>query len=173
MYYATIKDFDIANGTGVRVSLFVSGCSHRCPDCFNEVAWDFHYGKKFTQATIDYILKISEPSHIKGLSLLGGEPMEIKNQEGLLPLLKQFHDSYPDKDVWCYTGFVLEDLLMNGKVHTAITDELLSYIDVMVDGPYLKEERNIRLKFRGSNNQRLIDLKKTLKTNSVVLWEEK
>lgn len=173
MYYATIKNVDIANGTGVRVSLFVSGCTHRCPECFNEVAWDFHYGHPFHEETIEQLMLALKPAHIKGLSLLGGEPMEPSNQQGLLPLLQRFHQEFPTKDVWCYTGYLLEDLLDNGKIHTDISDELLSYIDYLVDGPFLIEQKNIRLKFRGSENQRIIDMKKTRKTGSIVLWDEK
>lgn len=173
MYYATIKEVDIANGTGVRVSLFVSGCTHHCPECFNEVAWDFHYGEEFSQKTIDYILNALKPTHIKGLSLLGGEPMEPSNQQGLLPLLKQMHEMYPSKDVWCYTGYLFEDLQKGGKVHTDITDELLNYIDILVDGPFILAQKNIRLKFRGSNNQRIIDVKKTLAKKTIILWDEK
>lgn len=172
MYYAKIKKVDIANGTGVRVSLFVSGCTHRCKECFNEVAWDFHYGQPFTQETIDEIMEALKPVHIKGLSLLGGEPMEPTNQEGLLPLLRQFHQTYPDKDVWCYTGYVLEDLLTGGRVHCDVTDELLSYIDYLVDGPFILDKKNIRLKFGGSENQRIIDMKKSKSEKSLVLWDE-
>ena len=156
MKYATIKTVDIANGTGVRVSLFVSGCTHRCPECFNEIAWDFNYGQEFNQETIDLILKALEPSHIAGLTLLGGEPMELVNQEGLLPLLQQVRKMYPDKDIWCYTGYLYEDLLPGGKVH----------------GPY-SDEKNIRLKFRGSENQRIIDVKRTNQSRQIVLWDEK
>lgn len=173
MYWAEIKEVDIANGTGVRVSLFVSGCRHQCSGCFNEIAWNFHYGQEFTQETIDYILKLLSPSHIQGLSLLGGEPMEPSNQEGVLPLLKAMKQMYPNKTVWCYSGYLLEDLLAGGRVHGQVTNELLSYIDILVDGPFIEAEKNIRLKFRGSNNQRIIDMKKTLELKSIVLWEEK
>ena len=171
MNYATIKYNDIANGTGVRVSLFVSGCTHRCPECFNEVAWDFHYGQEFTEDTIENIIEALRPSHIKGLSLLGGEPMETSNQIGLLPLLRRFKAEYPHKDIWCYTGYVYEDFLTGGKQHIEITDELLSYIDILVDGPFLLEKKNIRLKFRGSENQRIIDMKKTSKEHKIILWQ--
>lgn len=160
MKYATIKTVDIANGTGVRVSLFVSGCTHRCPECFNEIAWDFNYGQEFNQETIDLILKALEPSHIAGLTLLGGEPMELVNQEGLLPLLQQVRKMYPDKDIWCYTGYLYEDLLPGGKVHGPYSDEILSYLDILVDGPFILAQKNIRLKFRGSENQRIIDVKR-------------
>ena len=173
MKYATIKTVDIANGTGVRVSLFVSGCTHRCPECFNEIAWDFNYGEEFNQETIDLILKALEPSHIAGLTLLGGEPMELVNQEGLLPLLQQVRKMYPDKDIWCYTGYLYEDLLPGGKVHGPYSDEILSYLDILVDGPFILVQKNIRLKFRGSENQRIIDVKRTNQSRQIVLWDEK
>lgn len=173
MKYATIKTVDIANGTGVRVSLFVSGCTHRCPECFNEIAWDFNYGQEFNQETIDLILKALEPSHIAGLTLLGGEPMEPVNQEGLLPLLQQVRKMYPDKDIWCYTGYLYEDLLPGGKVHGPYSDEILSYLDILVDGPFILAQKNIRLKFRGSENQRIIDVKRTNQSRQIVLWDEK
>ncbi|OUN34814.1 anaerobic ribonucleoside-triphosphate reductase activating protein [Massilimicrobiota sp. An80] len=173
MKYATIKTVDIANGTGVRVSLFVSGCTHRCPECFNEIAWDFNYGQEFNQETIDLILKALKPSHIAGLTLLGGEPMELVNQEGLLPLLQQVRKMYPDKDIWCYTGYLYEDLLPGGKVHGPYSDEILSYLDILVDGPFILAQKNIRLKFRGSENQRIIDVKRTNQSRQIVLWDEK
>ena len=173
MKYATIKTVDIANGTGVRVSLFVSGCTHRCPECFNEIAWDFNYGQEFNQETIDLILKALEPSHIAGLTLLGGEPMELVNQEGLLPLLQQVRKMYPDKDIWCYTGYLYEDLLPGGKVHGPYSDEILSYLDILVDGPFILAQKNIRLKFRGSENQRIIDVKRTNQSRQIVLWDGK
>ena len=173
MKYATIKTVDIANGTGVRVSLFVSGCTHRCPECFNEIAWDFNYGQEFNQETIDLILKALEPSHIAGLTLLGGEPMELVNQEGLLPLLQKVRKMYPDKDIWCYTGYLYEDLLPGGKVHGPYSDEILSYLDILVDGPFILAQKNIRLKFRGSENQRIIDVKRTNQSRQIVLWDEK
>ncbi len=173
MKYATIKPVDIANGTGVRVSLFVSGCTHRCPGCFNEIAWDFQYGEDFTQETIDYILDALAPSHISGLTLLGGEPMELVNQEALLPLLKQVHEHYPEKTIWCYTGYLYEDLLPDGRVYGPYTDEILSYLDILVDGPFILSQKNIRLKFRGSENQRIIDVKRTIPSQEVILWEEK
>ena len=157
----------------MRVSLFVSGCTHRCPECFNEIAWDFNYGQEFNQETIDLILKALEPSHIAGLTLLGGEPMELVNQEGLLPLLQQVRKMYPDKDIWCYTGYLYEDLLPGGKVHGPYSDEILSYLDILVDGPFILAQKNIRLKFRGSENQRIIDVKRTNQSRQIVLWDEK
>ncbi len=171
MNYATIKKVDIANGPGVRVSLFVSGCHFHCKECFNEIAWDFNYGELFTNDTIDEIIDALSPEHIQGLTLLGGEPMEKINQQGLLPLLQTMKEKMPHKDIWAFTGYVYEDLLPGGQAHYNVTDELLSYIDVLVDGQFILEKKNIRLRFRGSENQRLIDLKQTKKENKIVLWD--
>lgn len=172
MHYATIKNCDIANGPGVRVSLFVSGCRHRCPDCFNEVAWDFSYGEPFTQSTIDKILRLLSPAHIRGLTLLGGEPFEPENQPELVKLLRQVKSKYPEKSVWAFSGFTLERLQSGRIGEKEITNEFLSYLDVLVDGPFRREEKDLSLRFRGSRNQRLIDMPKTLKTGTVVLWED-
>lgn len=160
MKYADIKYYDIANGLGVRTSLFVSGCTHRCKGCFNEIAWDFNYGKEFTEKTIEEILNSLTPRYIQGLSLLGGEPMEPSSQRSLLPLLRQMKQRFPQKDVWCYTGYTYEpDLLApNGKAHCEVTDELLSYIDILVDGEFDLALHDISLKFRGSRNQRLLQI---------------
>lgn len=171
MNYAEIKKTDIANGEGVRVSLFVSGCTHRCKNCFNAVAWDFHYGKPFTKQTEDELIAALAPAYIAGLSLLGGEPMEPENQRALLPFVKRVKRELPDKNIWCYTG----NTLAGGKFkeeekNCEVTQELLSYIDVLVDGLFVEEKKDIRLKFRGSSNQRVIDLKKTLKTGKTVLY---
>ena len=162
MNYAEIKYYDIANGLGVRTSLFVSGCSHRCPGCFNEIAWDFHYGKEFTRETMEEILKSCEPGYIRGLSLLGGEPLEPVNQRGLLPLVKAFKERFPRKDIWCYTGYTYEtDLLApDGRARCEVTDELLSRIDILVDGEFIQAEADITLKFRGSRNQRVLQIQK-------------
>lgn len=162
MNYAEIKYYDIANGLGVRTSLFVSGCSHRCPGCFNEIAWDFHYGKEFTRETMEEILKSCEPGYIRGLSLLGGEPLEPVNQRGLLPLVKAFKERFPWKDIWCYTGYTYEtDLLApDGRARCEVTDELLSCIDILVDGEFIQAEADITLKFRGSRNQRVLQIQK-------------
>lgn len=162
MNYAEIKYYDIANGLGVRTSLFVSGCSHRCPGCFNEIAWDFHYGKEFTRETMEEILKSCEPGYIRGLSLLGGEPLEPVNQRGLLPLVKAFKERFPRKDIWCYTGYTYEtDLLaLDGRARCEVTDELLSCIDILVDGEFIQAEADITLKFRGSRNQRVLQIQK-------------
>ena len=170
MNYATIKSRDVANGTGVRVSVFVSGCTHHCPDCFNREAWDFDYGEKFTDATIDEIIKLAQPDYISGLSLLGGEPFEMQNQEGLLPLLQKFADTYPKKDVWCYTGYLFEDILSGkvGEKQTAV--DMLNHIDILVDGRFEKQLKNLNLKFKGSENQRIIDVKQSIALQKIVLW---
>lgn len=174
MYYAAIKPTDIANGPGVRVSLFVSGCTHHCPGCFNEVAWDFAYGEPFTNETMDMLYKALSASYIRGLTLLGGEPLEPVNQNALLPFVQAVCHRFPEKDIWCYTGYQYErDLLSaEGRARCAVTDELLALFDVLVDGPYLAEKHDITLLFRGSSNQRLIDLVKTRQTGTVVLWEQ-
>lgn len=161
MNYAEIKKYDIANGLGVRISLFVSGCRHHCKGCFNEVAWDFQYGKPYTEETQKEIIKLLAPSYVAGLSLLGGEPFEPENQEALLGLLREFHETYPKKNVWCYTGFIYDkDLVEGGRAHTPYTDEMLSLIDVLVDGPFVEALKDITLKFRGSSNQRVLELHK-------------
>ncbi len=173
MNYATIKKCDIANGTGVRVSLFVSGCRHHCLGCFNEEAWDFHYGQVFNEDTIQEIMDALKPSHVEGLTLLGGEPMDLDNQEGILPLLQRVKNELPNKDIWVYSGYILDDLLPGGRAHREITDEILSYVDVLVDGPFVQDLKDISLRFRGSSNQRLIDLKETLKQKKVILYQGK
>ncbi|MGN0709433.1 MAG: anaerobic ribonucleoside-triphosphate reductase activating protein [Anaerovoracaceae bacterium] len=161
MYYGNIKKFDIADGPGVRVSLFVSGCTHHCRGCFQPETWDFHYGRLFTEDTEQEILDALEPEHIQGFTLLGGEPFEPENQLVLVNLLKKIIDMYPQKDIWAYTGYTYEtDLLEGGRVHTEVTDEMLSYIDVLVDGEFIEEKKDMRLEFRGSSNQRLLDLRK-------------
>lgn len=173
MHFGNIKFFDVADGEGVRVSLFVSGCSNRCKDCFQPETWDFSYGKPFTAEEEDKIIKALEPEFIAGLSLLGGEPFEFSNQKALLPFVTRVKEIYPDKNIWAYTGYVLEDLLEGGKQNQIETLPLLKLIDVLVDGPFISEKKNITLSFRGSSNQRVIDLPKTLKTGSVVLYPVK
>ena len=175
MHYATIKWTDIANGEGVRISLFVSGCTHRCKNCFNEVAWDFAYGEPFTEEVAKRILEELGSSFIAGLSLLGGEPLEPCNQEALYPFVQEVKKRYPEKSVWCYTGFVFDEKtgeLTAKHKNTPITKELISLFDVLVDGPYVEEQRNIRLKFRGSENQRVIDVKKSLESKECILYLE-
>ena len=171
MRYADIKKYDIANGIGVRVSIFVSGCTHHCKGCFNPEAWDFNYGKRFTKDTIDEIIDALSPSYIKGLSLLGGEPLDPNNQKGILSLLKKVKEIYPNKDIWCYSGYLYEYLIEQSKTKDDIK-EILSYIDVLVDGKFELDKKDITLLFRGSSNQRVIDVKKSLKENKVVLHEK-
>ncbi len=173
MNYATIKKRDIANGIGVRVSLFVSGCTHHCKNCFNKETWDFSYGELFTEDTVNTILEYLQPDYVSGLSLLGGEPFEVQNQGALLQLVKRVKEKYPQKDIWCYTGYVFEtQLLCDSRARCSYTDELLSYIDVLVDGPYIEEQKDISLQFRGSKNQRVIDVKRSLATGEIVLWDK-
>ena len=172
MNYANIKTYSIENGTGVRVSLFVSGCTHHCKDCFNEQAWDFEYGNPFTADTENAVIEALAPDYMAGIPLLGGEPMEPVNQRGLLPLLKRIRKELPQKTVWAYTGYVYEDLLEGGRAHCEVTEELLSLCDILVDGPFIVAKKNISLRFRGSENQRIIDLKATRETGKVVLAME-
>ena len=161
MNYGNIKEWDIADGPGVRVSLFVSGCRHHCKGCFNKETWDFDYGMPYTKETEDEIIRLLAPSYIQGLTLLGGEPFEPENQKELAGLLKRVRETYPDKDIWCYTGYLYDvDLPEGGRVHTEVTEEMLSYIDVLVDGEFIEEEKDVTLVFRGSRNQRIIELGK-------------
>ena len=160
MNYSGIIGSDIANGEGVRVSLFVSGCTHHCKGCFNPETWDFAYGEPFTEKTQDFLIEELSKDWIQGLSLLGGEPMEPENQRALVPFLRRVRKELPAKDVWCYTGCILEDdLLKESRWRTEVTDEMLSYIDVLVDGPFVESLKDVSLKFRGSSNQRILRLK--------------
>lgn len=173
MNYAAIKPRDIANGPGVRVSLFVSGCTHRCKGCFNEVAWDFSYGQPFTDETIRQILKLLEPSFIKGITLLGGEPFEPQNQKPIVELLRRINAVYPQKSIWAFSGYLFDRDILSGRLgDPKVTKEYLSYLDVLVDGPFIEEKKNLSLRFRGSENQRLIDVQKSLESGQVVLWED-
>lgn len=161
MYYGNIKKYDIADGPGVRVTLFVSGCRHHCKGCFNSETWDFQYGQPYTEETEAEILEALGPGYIAGLTLLGGEPFEPENQVELVKLLKKVRETYPEKNVWSYTGYIYDkDLIPGGRVYTEVTDEMLSYIDVLVDGPFVEEFKDITLQFRGSSNQRIIELHK-------------
>ena len=172
MNYGEIKNCDIANGEGVRVSLFVSGCTHHCKNCFNAQTWDFSFGSPFTKETEDSILDLLAPGYIIGLSLLGGEPFEPDNHRALLPFLKRVRAAYPDKTIWCYSGYTLEsDLLSESRARCEVTDEMLSCIDVLVDGEFIEEQRNISLAFRGSENQRVINVPKTLASGSLVWYD--
>ena len=174
MNYGEIKNFDIANGEGVRVSLFVSGCTHHCRNCFNPETWNFDYGQPFTQETEEKLLKELAPDYINGLSLLGGEPFEPSNQAALLPFLKKFKAMYPDKTVWCYSGYLFDkELLGESRARCEYTDEMLSLIDVLVDGEFVQELYNISLQFRGSSNQRIIDVQKSLAEGRVIEYVPK
>jgi anaerobic ribonucleoside-triphosphate reductase activating protein len=171
MNYGTIKQNDIANGTGVRVSLFVSGCTHHCKGCFNPETWNFSYGRPYTKETEEELLEALSKSYITGLTLLGGEPMEPDNQRVLIELVKKVKSLYPDKDIWCYTGYDYEkDLLHDSRARCECTDDLLSYIDVLVDGEFVEAQKDISLQFRGSSNQRIIDVKASKNSGEVRLW---
>lgn len=169
MNYGEIKYCDIANGNGVRISLFVSGCAHHCKGCFNPETWSFSYGKPFTEEVWLEIFNGSKP-FIKGLSLLGGDPCEPENQKALLPFLKEYKKRFPDKDIWCYTGFTFEELTGESRANIDCTKEFLNLIDILVDGPFIEELKNIGLVFRGSSNQRIIDVKKTFAKQKIVQW---
>ena len=172
MNYAAIKWADVANGPGVRVSLFVSGCTHRCPGCFNGEAQDFSYGRPFTREEEDRIVRALAPDHIKGLSLLGGEPFEPDNQRALLPLLRRVRAAYPGKEVWCYSGYILEtELWRDSRARCEYTDEMLSLIDVLVDGPFIQEQKDLNLRFRGSANQRILNVPASIQAQAPVLWD--
>ena len=170
MNYGEIKKVDIANGTGVRVSLFVSGCTHHCKGCFNPDTWNFNFGKEYTKETEDSIIEALTPDYIEGLSLLGGEPFEPQNQPTLVGLLKRIESELPNKNIWCYTGYLFEELSgqKESRAFTDITLEMLSMIDVLVDGEFVENLKDISLKFRGSSNQRIIDIKESLKSNTII-----
>ena len=169
MNFATIKPFDVANGPGVRVSLFVSGCTHRCPGCFNPETWDFQFGAPFGEAQIQTILNYLRPAHIQGLSLLGGEPLHPDNQQTVLELVQRVRQELPEKDIWCYTGYLYEGL-RDCKVGNC-SRSLLEQLDILVDGPFVMEQKKLSLPFRGSENQRIIQVKESLAQGNVVLWE--
>ena len=170
MNYATIKNCDIANGPGVRVSLFVSGCTHRCKGCFNEVAWDFDYGQPFTESVMDSILEMLRPSYVRGLTLLGGEPFEPQNQGPVVELLRRIKRELPEKSIWAFSGYLFDRDILSGRLGDC--SEYLSYLDVLVDGPFVEAKKNLSLRFRGSENQRLIDIPASLSTGEIVLWQD-
>jgi len=173
MHYCEIKNCDIANGTGVRVSLFVSGCTNHCEECFQPETWDFCYGQPFTKETEDKIIEMLRPDYITGLTLLGGEPFEPKNQRELLSFVRRVREELPEKNIWAFSGFTLDkELWQEGSYpRCEVTDELLSLIDVLVDGRFVNALKNIRLKFRGSENQRIIDMNATLAKGEIVLMD--
>lgn len=172
MNYGEIKFPDIANGEGVRVSLFVSGCTHRCRGCFNPQTWDFSFGKPFTSETESYLLSLLENDFVSGLTLLGGEPLEAENQAVLLPFVRRVKETFPTKTVWCYSGYTWESLLARTQAQGGeITRQLLSYLDVLVDGPFLLEEKSVMLQFRGSRNQRVLDVRASLAMGEPVFWQ--
>lgn len=159
MYYSAIKYTDIANGLGVRTVLFVSGCRNRCKGCFQPETWDFHHGEIFDKEAEDAVIESLKPAYIKGLTLLGGDPFEPENQKGLIAFIRRVKKECPDKDIWAYTGYLLDrDLIQGGRVYTEVTEEMLSYIDVLVDGPFVEEKKSLSLKFKGSANQRVLDM---------------
>ena len=171
MNYAEIKYCDIANGSGTRTALFVSGCTHHCAECFQPQTWNFDFGEPFTRKVEDELIESMRPSHIRGLTLLGGEPMEPSNQRGLVGFLERVKAELPGKTIWCFTGDLLEDLLDEANPRrTEVTDRMLACIDVLVDGPYIKELHDISLRFRGSSNQRIIDMPATRAACEVVPW---
>jgi len=168
MYYSELKPHDIANGVGVRVSLFVSGCEHACSGCFNPQAWQFSYGKPFTEETLQEVLQLLRPAHIRGLTLLGGEPLHPRNRDAVHELVQRVRLELPDKDVWCYTGYVFErELLLDVAVHS-----LLKEIDVLVDGRFVQARKSLQTRFRGSDNQRVLWSKQSLQAGQAILWNE-
>lgn len=171
MNYANIKTCDIANGIGVRTTLFVSGCTHRCPGCFNAEAWDFQAGQPFTAETEDFLLSELKKPYVAGLTLLGGEPFEPENQRGLLPFLRRVRETCPEKTIWAFSGFTWEELTGDSRARCEATGEILSLLDVLVDGRFVEAEKDITLRFRGSANQRIIDAPRSLAQGEVVLWQ--
>ncbi|MGN1410589.1 MAG: anaerobic ribonucleoside-triphosphate reductase activating protein [Eubacteriales bacterium] len=172
MYYGEIKNCDIADGIGVRVSLFVSGCTNHCEHCFQPQTWDFRYGSEFTDETEEKIIDMLRPDYINGLTLLGGEPFEPSNQRALLPFVKRVREIYPQKTVWAFSGYTYEELTGTAHPRCEVTDSLLELIDVLVDGRFEEAKKDISLRFRGSSNQRIIDLTKTRETGRITLWTD-
>ena len=173
MYYCEIKNCDIANGIGVRVTLFVSGCTNRCKGCFQPETWDFSYGNPYTKETEDSLIELLRPSYITGLTLLGGEPFEPSNQREIVKLLRRVKSELPSKNVWAFSGFTLESLLeREPHPRCEVTDEMLSMIDVLVDGKFEEDKKDISLRFRGSSNQRIIDMNATREAGGIILWDE-
>lgn len=173
MNYAGIKYTDIANGLGCRTVLFVSGCRNHCKDCFQPHTWDFNYGEEFNEKVQQEILDSLKPDYVQGLTLLGGEPFEPENQVELVKFVRKVREQHPNKDIWAFTGYIYDvDLVEGGRKYCEVTDEFLSMLDVLVDGPFIAEKKNLMLKFRGSENQRVLDMKETLRTGDIVLYME-
>ena len=170
MNYAKINKCDIANGEGIRVSLFVSGCRNRCKGCFQPETWDFNYGNEFNKETVEAIFSAVDNPSVRGLTILGGEPMEPENQRDLLPFLRLFKSKFPSKTLWLYTGNTIEELTGVHRTHTEYTDEILSLVDILVDGRFVEEEKSLGLRFRGSENQRVIDMNETRRLGETVIW---
>ena len=174
MHYGEIKNCDIANGEGVRVTLFVSGCTNHCKNCFQPQTWDFEFGQPFTAETEEQLLAMLRPDYINGLTVLGGEPFEPSNQRALLPFLRRVRETYPEKNIWCFSGFTYEELKTEGShPRCEVTDEMLDQLDVLVDGRFVEELKDISLRFRGSSNQRLIDMKKSREAGELVLLPDR
>lgn len=171
MNYADIKQFDVANGPGIRVSLFVSGCTHHCKNCFNEETWDFDFGKPFTAVEEDLIIEYMKPDYVCGITLLGGDPLEPANQEAVTMLLRKIRAAYPNKSIWCFTGFLFEDITTRMFDTLPYTKEFMSYIDILVDGPFVDALKNLNLRFKGSSNQRTIKVPESLSSGEIVLWD--
>ena len=172
MNYGAIKKCDIANGVGVRTVLFVSGCTHHCKGCFQPETWNFDYGERYTKETEDEIIESLRPDYVDGITLLGGEPFEPENQRELVKLLRRIKKELPQKNVWSFSGFTYEELTGDSRAVCEVTNEMLSMLDVLVDGEFVEAKRNISLRFRGSENQRLIDMNKTRKEGKIVLWDK-
>lgn len=173
MHYGEIKRLDVANGAGIRATLFVSGCTNHCENCFQPQTWDFHYGREFTRETEAELIDALLPAYVRGLTLLGGEPFEPRNQRVLVEVLRRIREACPGKDVWAFTGFTLdEELMKDSYARCEVTDEMLSMVDVLVDGRYVDALRDLALQFRGSSNQRIIDMNRTRAEGKIVLWEE-
>ena len=172
MHYGEIKRLDVANGIGIRTTLFVSGCRNHCENCFQPQTWAFDYGKPFTRAIEDEIIESLKPPYVRGLTLLGGEPFEPENQRELVKLLHRVREAFPKKNVWSYSGYTLEQICGDGHPHCEVTEEMLSMIDVLVDGRFVEALKDVSLRFRGSSNQRIIDVPKTLARGEIVLWGE-
>ena len=172
MNYSGIKTYSIENGTGIRVSLFVSGCRHHCKGCFNEETWDFNHGEPFTEEVENQIIEAMKPDYMAGITLLGGDPAEPENQAALLPLLRRIKTKLPKKNVWMYTGYLMSDFMPGNRAYCDATEEFLRCCDVVVDGPFIMEQKDLSIKFRGSRNQRIIDMGKTIETGSIVLFME-